>query len=178
MKKTVLTFGPISGVVAFAVFLAGATLAMSDGEYATVNPALGFLIMLVALSVIFVGIKRYRDRELGGVIRFGKALLVGTCISLVAGLVYMVCWELYMMATDYTFAGEYAQAMIESQKAQGVTGEELEAFVTSMETLVERSASPLFRLPMAFLELFPFGFFMSLISAALLRNSRFLPAKA
>ncbi|WP_299694913.1 hypothetical protein [Hydrocarboniphaga sp.] len=35
--------------------------------------ALGYMIMLIALSAVFVAIKRHRDIELGGVIRFWPA---------------------------------------------------------------------------------------------------------
>ena len=38
-------------------------------------------------------------------------------------------------------------------------------------------ANPLFRLPTTFVEMFPMGVLISLLSAALLRNSRFLPAR-
>ena len=40
--------------------------------------------MIVALSVIFLGVKRYRDQELGGVIRFGTAFMLGLGIAAVA----------------------------------------------------------------------------------------------
>ena len=39
-------------------------------------------------------------------------------------------------------------------------------------------ANPLFRLPITFVEMFPIGVLISLVSAAVLRNSRFLPARA
>ena len=38
-------------------------------------------------------------------------------------------------------------------------------------------ANPLFRLPITFIEMFPIGALVSLASAGLLRNSRFLPAR-
>ena len=38
-------------------------------------------------------------------------------------------------------------------------------------------ANPLYRLPITFVEIFPIGVLISLISAVLLRNSRFLPAR-
>jgi hypothetical protein len=38
-------------------------------------------------------------------------------------------------------------------------------------------ANPVFRLPITFVEMFPIGVLISLISAAVLRNSRFLPAR-
>ena len=115
MQRIILVFGAISGAVCFAVFVTGATMAINSNS-AEASGVLGYLIMLVALSVIFVGIKRYRDREFGGVIRFGQAFLVGLGISLVAGVIYVVCWEVYLKSTGYTFIGEYTQAVIEGMK--------------------------------------------------------------
>ena len=66
MQRIIFTFGAISGAVCFAVFVTGATMAINSNS-AEASGVLGYLIMLVALSVIFVGIKRYRDRELGEV---------------------------------------------------------------------------------------------------------------
>lgn len=94
MQKIILTFGMISGLVTFTVFVVGARMAIRGGS-AEASGVLGYLIMLVALSVIFFGIKRYRDRELGGVIRFGKAFLVGLGISAFAGVIYVISWEIY-----------------------------------------------------------------------------------
>ena len=177
MQKIILTFGAISGLVTFTVFVVGARMAIRSGS-AEAGGALGYLIMLVALSVIFIGIKRYRDRELGGVIRFGKAFLVGLGISAFAGVIYVASWEIYLKSTDYAFIGEYTQAVVEGKRAAGMAGAELEELIASMKTLEESYANPLFRLPVAFLEIFPFGLIISLISAALLRNSKFLPAAA
>ena len=39
-------------------------------------------------------------------------------------------------------------------------------------------ANPLFRIPMMFIEIFPVGLLVALVSAALLRNPRLLPASA
>ncbi len=38
-------------------------------------------------------------------------------------------------------------------------------------------AKPWYRMPMTFAEIFPVGILVSLVSAALLRNPRFLPAR-
>jgi hypothetical protein len=47
-----------------------------------------------------------------------------------------------------------------------------------MESMRASYANPLFRIPMVFLEIFPVGLIVALISAALLRNPRLLPANA
>jgi len=68
--------------------------------------------------------------------------------------------------------------MVTSKKAAGVTGPALDAFVAEMEKLKTDYANPLFRMPMTFLEIFPVGLVVAIISAAILRNSRVLPAHA
>ena len=47
-----------------------------------------------------------------------------------------------------------------------------------MNELRDAYANPLFRLPMTFLEIFPVGLLIALISAAVLRNPKVLPARA
>jgi hypothetical protein len=47
-----------------------------------------------------------------------------------------------------------------------------------MEALRRNYANPLFRMAITFTEIFPVGLVVALISAALLRNPRFLPARA
>ena len=139
---------------------------------------LGYLIMIVALSMIFVGIKRYRDRELGGVIKFGTAALLGLGITLVASVVYVAVWEVNLSLTDHSFIEEYTRSVVADKQADGITGAELAAVEAEMATMRERYADPLFRVPMTFLEIFPVGLLISLLAAAVLRNSKFLPAAA
>lgn len=176
MLRISLIFGIVAGVLVVIPMLAGSLLAppeaMMEGGH-----LLGYSVMLVALSLIFLGVKRYRDRALGGVITFWRALVVGLGISVVAGVVYVAGWELTLALTDYQFMETYTRIMIDAERAKGVTGAELEAFVARMTEMAEMYRNPLFRMPVTFVEIFPVGLLISLISAALLRNSRFLPAR-
>jgi len=175
MKRVIFVCGAISGVVTIGSMILGLTMA-GDGGGAGSSQWLGYLIMIVALSLIFLGIKRYRDQELGGVIRFGTAMLLGLGITLVASLIYVAVWEVHLAITDYAFIEDYAQSVLANKEAGGLTGAALETEVASMETFKTRYANPLFRLPMTFLEIFPVGLIISLISAGLLKNDKFAPA--
>ena len=177
MRKIILTHGLLSGAIIIGSILLSLTLA-GENESMKFLEWLGYLVMIAAFSMIFIGIKRYRDHELGGVIRFGTAMLLGLGITLVASFIYVVAWEVNLELTDHAFIEEYTQGVIQAKEAEGVSGVELEALVTEMATLKERYANPLFRMPMTFLEIFPVGLLISLLAAALLRNSRFLPATA
>lgn len=171
MQRIILIYGASAGLAVILSIILG--LMVSDGaETPQVQQWLGYLIMLVALSLIFAGIKRYRDQHLGGAIRFGKALLVGLGIAAVAGVVYAVVWEIYLALTDYAFIDAYTQGVMARQRAEGVAGAELQALTDDLATLKARYANPLFRLPMTFLEIFPVGAVITLISAALLRRGR------
>jgi uncharacterized membrane protein len=175
MFRTSLVYGAISGAIVIGSTTAGIS-ALGDDGLSAFPEWLGYLIMLLALTLIFVGIKRYRDQEQGGVITFGKATLVGLGIAAVAGVVYVVAWEAYLAATDYAFIDQYTTAYVANREAEGVAGPELEAVTAEMEAMKESYANPLFRLPITFLEIFPVGLLIALLSAALLRKSTFLPA--
>nr|WP_284733879.1 MULTISPECIES: DUF4199 domain-containing protein [unclassified Dyella] len=137
----------------------------------------GYTTMLIALSAVFVGIKRHRDVDRGGVIGFWPALGVGLGISFIAGIFYVAAWEAVQSMMHMDFASSYAQAIIASQKAKGASAEALAKLTTEMEAFKVQYANPMYRLPMTFAEIFPIGVLVSLVSAGLLRNSRFLAVR-
>jgi hypothetical protein len=147
-----LTYGLLSGFVIIVTLITG--IVLSDQKSFFSSEWFGYLVMLVALTFIFVGVKRYRDVERGGVIEFGAAFAMGLAIAAAAGVAYVAVWEIYLAMTEAALADEVAK---------------LESMRTSY-------ANPLLRVPMTFLEVFPVGLLVSLVSALLLRNPRLLPA--
>lgn len=177
MLRTIFLFGLISGaIVAGPMF---AVLALNpEGHGGTNSMLFGYTMMVVALSLVFFGVKQHRDRVLGGVIRFWPALFMGLGISLVASVIYVAGWETTLALTKMDFIGGYAETQIAAARAKGMSAAELDALIRQMEQMKAQYANPLFRLPMTFVEIFPVGLLVSLVTAALLRNSRFLPARA
>lgn len=172
--RYIALYGGLSGAVVIATLMVGLSFG-TDSIFATAT--FGYLVMLIAMSFIFVGIKRYRDVELGGVIRFGRALALGLGIAAMAGLVYVIVWEIYLASTGYAFIDEYIASIMQSHESAGVTGAALEAKRTELDGLRESYAKPWVRLPMTFLEIFPVGLLVALVSAGLLRNPKVLPAR-
>jgi len=138
---------------------------------------IGYTVMLIALSLVFAAVKRHRDVDLGGEIGFWPALGMGLGISIVASVIYVVTWEIAVAISGMDFASVYAQTMIEREKAAGTGGADLAKFVDQMNSFKAQYANPLFRWPMSFIEIFPVGVLVSLVTAALLRNSSFLPTR-
>jgi hypothetical protein len=176
MLRSIVSYGVVAGLIV-GVPLSGLTIAMNGHALTSYGMVIGYSLMLVALSTVFVAIKRRRDADLGGVIKFWPAFGLGLGISLVAGILYVVSWEAAVAATHSDFATTYANALIDQEKAKGVSGEALAKFVAGMERFKADYSNPLYRLPMTFAEIFPVGVLVSLVSAGLLQNSRFLPAR-
>jgi hypothetical protein len=168
-----LVYGAIAGVITIALMSLGMMLSEGSGSQLQ-----GYLTMLVVLSLIFVGIKRYRDKELGGVIKFLPAFGLGAGIAAVAGVFYVLSWEASLHLTDFAWMEDYQQGAIAGYEAKGLTGEALREKVEALEAMMANYRNPLVRLPITFLEIFPVGLLVALISAALLRNPKVLPAKA
>lgn len=176
MIRLIFSHGLVAGLLV-GLPLFGLTVARQGHPPMPYGALLGYLTMLVALSAVFVAVKRQRDRDGGGVIRFWPAFGLGLGISLVASVCYVLAWEAALAVTKMDFGADYAKALIAQQVAQGVSGEALAKFSAEMEDFARQYRNPLYRLPMTFAEIFPVGLLVSLVSAALLRNSRFMPAR-
>lgn len=171
MGRVILVYGAIAGAIVTAIML----LSIGNGVHSVV---LGYLSMLVALSMVFVGIKRYRDEQLGGTIRFWTAIAVGLGISAIASLFYALGWEAYLYATDYRFMPEYTASLIEAQRAAGASAQEIAKMSAEMDAFAKSYENPLIRLLFTLSEIAPVALIVTLIAAALLRKPGFLPARA
>lgn len=174
MTRIIFTYGIIGGVIVAVGMLLG-MFAVPDGGMA--GMAVGYLAMLVALSMVFMGVRNYRDTIGGGVIRFWPALGLGLAIALIASLFYVAMWEVYMWQTDYRFMDVYVAGAIADMREQGRSAAEIAAFSSEMEAFKAQYAQPLFRMMITLSEIAPVGVIVSLISAAVLRNSRMFPAR-
>lgn len=176
MIRLILIYGVAAGlVVAVPMVWQMMTMVVEDVPE---NAALyGYLTMIVALTAVFLGIKHHRDKALGGVIRFWTALGLGVGISAVASAIYAFGWEISLAYSDFDFAAAYSQMVLESARAEGASAAELKRMASEAEEFARMYANPFYRLPITFVEMFPVGVLISLISAAVLRNSRVLPAR-
>ena len=173
MFRIMLVYGAIAGVITIALMSLGMLLSEGTGSQLQ-----GYLTMLVVLSLIFVGIKRYRDKDLGGVIKFLPAFGLGIGIAAVAGLFYVLSWEASLHLTDFAWMEDYKQGAIAGYEAKGLTGDALAEKVEGLEAMMANYRNPVVRLPITFLEIFPVGLLVALISAALLQNPKVFPARA
>ncbi|HYD23510.1 MAG TPA: DUF4199 domain-containing protein [Croceibacterium sp.] len=167
-----LTYGAIGGAIAIAAITASIAI---DSLSHLSSLWFGYLVMLAALSLIFVGVKRYRDVERGGVIGFGRALGLGLAMGLVAGLVYVAGWEAYLATTDGNFMADYGASIVADLRASGASAAEIAATEAQMAQAVEMYRQPLLRMLITFSEILPVCVLVPVLSALVLRNPRVLP---
>ena len=169
MAKLILVYGAIAGLVVIVISTLGYELGVATAS-------LGYLVMLIAFSVIFVAVKQYRDEALGGIIRRRTAFCVGLGITVVASVVYVAVWEIYLALTDYAFIDDYIAMVLDGKRAAGASAAELAAAVAETDAMRKQYANAWFRLPITFIEIFPVGLLMSLIAAFVLKNHAVLAA--
>ena len=165
MKRIVWTFGLIAGAIMAALMAITMPFAEKMGDMAYV---VGYTTMVLAFLMVYFGIRSYRDTLRGGAVRFGKAFMVGLFITLIASACYVLSWEIisHTMLPDY--ADKYAAAAVAKAEASGASPAEVEARRAEMARFVESYRNPLFRVGMTFLEVFPVGLVVVLVSAGVL----------
>jgi len=131
MKKTVLTFGLISGAVISALMLATVPLMNKIGTSG--GMILGYTIMLLAFLLVFFGIRSYRENIGEGRISFGRALGVGVLIMLIGCAFYVITWEFVYFNFMPDFAEKYAAFVIEDMRAKGASAAELTQKMAEMK---------------------------------------------
>lgn len=174
MKKIVIVYGLISGAI-ITCFLwiwiylwEKGILTFDNGEI------FGYGSMLVALSMIFFGIKSYRDNQNDRSIRFWKGVQIGFSISLLASVVYAGGWETYLQTTDGNFMESYIEHYISKLKEKGTPQDEIDRTTAQMAALREMYKNPLVRFGMTLAEILPVGIIVTLLSAAILRRKEIL----
>ncbi|MEL1250754.1 DUF4199 domain-containing protein [Aurantiacibacter gilvus] len=173
--RLILTYGVIAGLVLELVFLSSFIAGAPSTEWGMV---VGYLTMFIALGIAFVGVKRYRDVELGGVIRFWPAFWLALGMTMVASLFYVLGWEAYLAISDSNFIADYMAGYVDDLRAAGASAAEIAAAEAESAELVEKYSNPFYRMPLTWTEIAPVVLVVPLVSAALLRNPRFLPKTA
>lgn len=164
MKRYVLIFGLVIGTIWTAIMIYMAYLMYTTPDIKT-NDVLGYALMIIIWSIIFFGVRNYRNKQLGGVISFGKAFKTGVWISLVASTLYVAVWLFYY----YLFVPDWLDAYIAHCLKQA-SASELAAKTAEMETLREMYKNPLFVILYTYVEVLPIGLVISLVSALILKK--------
>ena len=172
MQKNIIIYGLIAGLVVSVLMLSSVNyLSHCEGsvDYDT-SMLVGYASMLVALSLVFVGIRNYRDKYNAGVISFGKAFKVWILMVLIASSIYVVAWLVDYFFFIPDFAEKYAAHTLDELKASGASQVEIDKETKEMASFVRNYKNPLFNAMMAYAEILPVGLIVTLISSLILKR--------
>ena len=170
MRKIVLTFGFIGGGIIAVMMLI--TMAFQDQIGFDRGAIVGYTTMVLAFLMVFFGIKSYRDNVAGGTVKFGRACKVGVLIALVTSLCYVATWELLYNKLMPDFMDKYAAFEVQKAKASGGSEERIAVEVKRLADFKETYRNPAVRLPLSFIEVFPVGLILTLVSSGIISRKR------
>jgi Protein of unknown function (DUF4199) len=168
MKKTILTFGLISGAISSLMMVA--TVHFADKIGFDKGAIVGYTAIVLSFLLVYFGIRSYRDNVGKGQVTFGRAFAVGISITLISCIFYVVTWEILYYSFLPDFMDKYGAYMIEKARASGASPQALQAQLDQVQRYKELYANPLLNAAMTFIEPFPIGLIITLISAAILRR--------
>src|SRR5882724_8994144 len=172
MKRNIIIYGLIAGLVVSVLMLSSVNyLSHCEGnvDYNT-SMLIGYASMLIAFSLVFVGVRNYRDKYNEGVISFGKAFKIGILIVLIASTIYVVAWLIDCFFFIPDFAEKYSAQMLDKLKASGASQIEIDKETKEMASFVRMFKNPFFNAMMTYVEILPVGLIVTLISSLILKR--------
>ena len=169
MKKIVLICGLIAGLIAggwcnLFIHINKDTMDFDGGM------VYGYAAMILGFSLIFVGVKNYRDNNLGGYMTFGNAFKVGVLITLVASTIYVAMWlvDYYLFIADF---GKHMTAYeVNKLQKAGASAAVIAKKVNEMKGFAEMYKNPFINGLLTYTEILPVGLIVSLIAALILKK--------
>jgi hypothetical protein len=178
MMKVVLTFGMISGAILagmFALMLPQAMRGVVDFDKSEIA---GYTSIVLSMLLVFFGIRSYRNNVGGGRITFGRGVGVGLLITLIACGIYVVTWEIAYYNFIPDFADKYGAHVVAKLRSEGASAAAIAKASQQMATYKRLAANPFINAGMTFMEVFPVGLIVTLVSAAILRKKSAPPPAA
>ena len=128
MKKTILKYGLISGLLCSLMLISTLPFERSSGvnipEY--VGYIVGYAVIVLSFLLVFFGIRSYRENS-GGQITFAKAFGIGICITLITCASYVITWEIMYFQFMPDFMDKYSANSIERARAAGASAAAIQA---------------------------------------------------
>jgi hypothetical protein len=172
MQRTILRFGLISGCIA-AILLFGVTLFTKMIGYEKsfdYSAYLGYGAILISMSLVYFGIRSFRDQEGAGTLTFSKGLLIGLGIMVVSCIFYSLAWLVIYYNFIPNFIEDYSQYASNKAQQAGAGPAELAKITSQMDQLKAWYKNPFSIFAITLTEPMPVGLLVTLVSAFILKR--------
>jgi hypothetical protein len=172
MKKNIIIYGLISGFLVSSMMLISVnSLSHCEGSIDFESSMLiGYASMLISFSLVYVGIRNYRNKYNQGTISFEKAFKIGTLIVLIASTIYVLAWLIDYFFFIPDFMEKYTAHTLDKLKASGAGQLEIEEQTKEMAKFGKMYKNPLFNALITYTEILPVGLLVTLISSLILKR--------
>jgi len=170
MRKIVLRYGLASGAILVLMAAVMMPLCMKGIIDFDHNEVIGYSSMVLSFLLVFFGVRSYRDTVGGGAIGFGKAFQVGLLITLITCAMYVVAWEITYFKFFPNFLDLYSAHVLAKLRSAGASEAAIREKTAEMANLAKHYSNPFYNSAITFMEVFPVGLIMTLVSAGILRR--------
>lgn len=169
MRRNVLVFGSISGIIS-SIWVLLAMTALPEDMHMSTGMILGYTSMIIANIFLVVGVKNYRDKYNGGFITFGKALGVGLLIALLGATFYVVTWLIYFYASGTDFMEVYTQSVLADLEKSGASPAVIAQQAKEMKEFMIMYQNPFFNAAITYMEILPVSLLFAFITALIMKR--------
>lgn len=166
MKRNVLIYGIVLGILLCISLVIILNMMYNNPDFKG-DHVTGYASMVVIFSLIFFGIRNYRNRQLNGYISFSKAFKTGVLIALAGSTIYVIFWLFYYYLVVPDFLDVYIPMALKNCQDDPA---KLEATTKQMETLRSMYKNPLFIALITYMEVLPVGLVVALVSSLILKK--------
>lgn len=171
-KSSFIIYGAIAGFITIFGFILWMQIVGDDQQLnMKYGELIGYTFMLLALSTVFFALRSFREKN-DGLLSFKEGFFNGMIIVLVASIIYVAGWMIYYPNFMPDFAEQYTQGQIAQLETQGLSEEELNSKIEEMKAFQELYEQPLVMAGFTFMEIFPVGLLITLISSLILKRKR------
>lgn len=167
MKKIIWIYGLVIGSIVSTHTIIMMNMVVNNKAYGS-NDLVGYAALIAMFSIIFFGVRQYRNQYCEGIISFGRAFKVGAWIALIGSTMYV----LFGLGYYYLFLPEFLDAYIRHVLDNCTSPQELAAKTTEMNNFREMYKNPLFAILISYMEVLPLGLIVALVSALILKNRK------
>jgi Protein of unknown function (DUF4199) len=173
MKNIIIRYGLISGAIAaVGILLVSLVLKVYGFEKIGFEKSayFGYTFIILAMSVIFFGVKSFRDNENEGSLTFTKGLLVGLGIAAISCVCYSLMWLVVYYNFIPNFMEDYAAYSTNELKVSGASEAELSNNAAQLQDFKNLYKTPFGVFAVTLIEPLPIGILGALVSAFILKK--------
>lgn len=164
MKKTILIYGLIAGAIVSLMLL----IQFMDSQFLKENgEIIGYASMIIAFSTIVFAVNAYNQNNYES--KFSSRFIIGLKITLIASIIYTIAWMIISNTIGKNWMNEYYEQSIQTIRDSGISKEEIDSQIAEMDKFREMYKNPFVKIGITFLEIFPVGLLVSLVTALLFR---------